>query len=169
MKPQARREGLVLRELPDELLVYDTTQHRAHCLNRTAADVFRHADGTRTVSDLGRLVVPAADPAEGEEAVRLAVERLGGAGLLEGGLPVSSRREFVRRVGIGAAILLPAVVSILAPTPAEAAVSNCVDGPDCSIAANAGLPCSCTGDCSVDPANYICNGGTLVCDNPDCP
>ena len=51
MKPQSRRSGLLIRELPDELLVYDQEQHRAHCLNRTAALVFRHADGTRTLAD----------------------------------------------------------------------------------------------------------------------
>jgi hypothetical protein len=75
MKPQARRNGLVVRELPDELLVYDTTQHRAHCLNRTAAVVFRHADGTRTISDLAPLVGGDAGPAEGEAAVQMALER----------------------------------------------------------------------------------------------
>ena len=54
MKPQSRRSGLLIRELPDELLVYDQEQHRAHCLNRTAALVFRHADGTRTAAELAR-------------------------------------------------------------------------------------------------------------------
>ena len=42
MKPRARTEGLVVTELPDELLVYDLERHRAHCLNPTAALVFKH-------------------------------------------------------------------------------------------------------------------------------
>jgi hypothetical protein len=136
------------------------TQHRAHCLNRTAADVFRHADGTRTVSDLGRLVAPDADRAAGEEAVRMAVERLGEAGLLESRPPAPSRREFVRRVGLGAAILLPAVVSILAPTPAEAIVSGCrdTDADPSACVGHDGDPCTCTtGFC--DPPG-TCAGGT---------
>ena len=54
MKPAARRTGLVVRDLPDELLVYDLDRHQAHCLNRTAASVFRDADGTRSLDDLGR-------------------------------------------------------------------------------------------------------------------
>lgn len=141
MKPQARRDGLLVRELAEERLVYDKRQHRAHCLNRTAADVFRHADGTRTVSDLARLVAPGADPAAAEAAVHMALGRLDEAGLLEGGPPFPSRREFVRRVGLGAAILMPAVVSIIAPTPAEAAVSACIQQSQCST--NVGKPCYC--------------------------
>lgn len=159
MKPQARRDGLVLRELEGELLVYDTTQHRAHCLNRTAADVFRHADGTRTVSDLGRFVAPDADPAAGEAAVQMALEHLDEAGLLESGPPAPARREFVRRVGLGAAILLPAVVSILVPTPAEALVSECIQQSQCL--ANPGQPCYC----NVTPCDAAssCDGSTGVC------
>ena len=42
MKPRARTEGLVVTELPDELLVYDLERHRAYCLNPTAALVFKH-------------------------------------------------------------------------------------------------------------------------------
>ncbi len=29
----SRRDELVVRELPDEVLVYDLRQHKAHCLN----------------------------------------------------------------------------------------------------------------------------------------
>jgi hypothetical protein len=92
MKPLTRRDGLLLRELPDELLVYDTKQHRAHCLNRTAATVFCRADGTRTVADLGRLLDPDAPRPAGEAAVLMALERLDEAGLLEGGPPAAGRR-----------------------------------------------------------------------------
>jgi len=165
MKPQARRDGLVLRELPDELLVYDTSQHRAHCLNRTAADVFRRADGTRTLADLALLVAPQADPAAGKAAVQMAVDRLGEAGLLVAGPAVLSRRAIVRRVGLGAAILLPAVASIVAPTPAEAAVTGCID-----VQANpggcvgkAGQNCTCdtAAGCTTDVClpNGSCSGG----------
>jgi len=161
MKPQARRDGLVVRELPDELLVYDTRCHRAHCLNRSAALVFRHADGTRTISDLAPLLGP--DAAEGEAAVVMALERLQEGGLLESGPPAPSRREFVRRVGLGAAILLPAVVSILAPTPAEAVVSSCIDvqaNPG-GCAGQFGTPCTCTTGMSCDDScdGTNCSGG----------
>jgi hypothetical protein len=137
MRPVARRSGLLIRELPGEVLVYDTESHRAHCLNRVAGEVFRHADGTRTVADLTAIL---GEDVAGEAVVLGALASLAEAGLLAeaasnetGGL---TRREVVRRVGIGAALLLPAVVSVLAPTPAEAAVT-CV--------------CNCTGQPSNTP------------------
>ena len=151
MKPVARRDGLLTRELKDELLVYARDEHRAHCLNRTAATVFRNADGTRTVADLALLLAPQGNPAAGEAVVGEALARLAEAGLLEDGPDAAgwSRREAVRRFGIGAAILLPAIVSVVAPTPAEAAVT-CVT--DCSTAPD-GTPCTCSG---ADPCTATC-------------
>jgi hypothetical protein len=159
MKPQTRRSGLLIRELPDELLVYDREQHRAHCLNRTAAFVFRHADGTRTPDAIVRLLDPAAgDPAA--QAVALALEQLAAAGLLEAAPQAASetvpegisRRDVARRVGVAAAILLPAVMSVLAPTPAEAA-ATCVT--DCLTPLQpADTPCTTT----VPPCIQACDG-----------
>jgi hypothetical protein len=154
MKPVARREGILVRELPGELLVYERGAHRAHCLNRTAATVFENADGTRTLADLARLVAPQGDPAESEEVVKETLDRLAEAGLLDSGAAAGgcSRREWVRRVGIGAAILLPAVASIVVPTPAEAAatcVCNCTSKTD-------GTPCSSVG---ADPCTASCTSG----------
>jgi hypothetical protein len=159
MRPVARRAGLLIRELPDELLVYDTKQHRAHCLNRTAATVFRNADGTRTVADLALLLAPEGDRAAGESVLAEALARLAEAGLLEGepAAPRWSRREVVRRVGIGAAVLLPVVASVVAPTPAEAA-ATCVC--DCLGKAD-GTPCSTAGanPCLASCVSGSCNDG----------
>lgn len=155
MKPAARREGLLLRELPDELVVYDTAENRAHCLNRTAAAVFRLADGTRDVDDLARLVAPGTVAAEGRAVVRLALDRLGEAGLVVAA-PVStppSRRELLRRAALGTAILLPAVASMVAPTPAEAA-ATCTDS---CVGKADGTPCSCFG---ADPCTSTCLANT---------
>ncbi len=162
MKPQSRRSGLLIRELPDELLVYDQEQHRAHCLNQTAALVFRQADGTRTIADLAQL--PGAD----DQVVRLALEQLAAAGLLEGAFDTDAappagmtRRDVARRVGLAAAILLPAVASIVAPTPAEAAatcVNNCAGK-------TPGTPCSsfgitpCTETCLTSSGGSCTDGG----------
>ena len=155
MKPVARRDGLLTRELKDELLVYARDEHRAHCLNQTAATVFKNADGTRTVADLARLLAPQGDRAESEAVVAEALARLAEAGLLEGGeTPAGwSRREVVRRVGIGAAVLLPAVASIVVPTPAEAA-ATCVTS--CTGKAD-GTPCTCFG---ADPCTATCVSNT---------
>ncbi len=156
MKPVARREGVLIRELPGELLVYERSGHRAHCLNRTAGAVFKNADGTRTVADLARLLAPHGDPAGSEAVVGEALARLDEAGLLEVGGPAGgwSRREWVRQVGIGVAVLLPAVASIVVPAPAEAAatcVTSCTGKPN-------GTPCTCFG---ADPCTASCD--TSLC------
>ena len=54
MKPDKRTNGLVVTELQDEVLVYDLERHRAHCLNPTAAFVFRRCDGRTSVRELAR-------------------------------------------------------------------------------------------------------------------
>jgi hypothetical protein len=172
MKPKTRRSGLLIRELPDELLVYDQEQHRAHCLNRTAALVFRNADGTRTLLELARLT------GVDEEAVALAVEQLGSASLLEAATPQAApperlngpvegmtRRQIARRMGMAAAILLPAVVTIVAPTPAEAA-ATCVT--DCDGQAN-GTRCDVCGagaNCATTPFTCVSQDCEDTCPDP---
>ena len=39
--PVARKSGLVVQEMPDEVLVYDLNSNKAHCLNQTAASVWK--------------------------------------------------------------------------------------------------------------------------------
>ena len=140
MKPRARTDRLVVRDLPGEIVVYDLGSHRAHCLNRTAAFVFRHADGRRTIADLAVALAEDAGAAADETVVHLTLDRLAAAGLLASGQvqepsgPLSpaqaSRREAIRRVGLGAAVLLPIVTSLLVPTPAEAA-PTCIPAASC--------------------------------------
>ena len=43
--PHARTDNLVIRELDDETLVYDMERDEAHCLNQTAALVWKQCDG----------------------------------------------------------------------------------------------------------------------------
>ena len=167
MKPRARTQGLVVTELPDELLVYDLECHKAHCLNPTAALVFKHCDGRRSVAQIARILRRELDVPADERLVWLSLVRLERARLLEereaapAAAPRSSRRELLRRVGLVAATL-PVVATILAPTPAEAAVSGCVLGPACAGAD--GTPCDC-----IDAS--FCNGsciGVGLCDAPGC-
>jgi hypothetical protein len=154
MKPAARRTGLVVRELPGELVVYDLERHQAHCLNRTAAAVFQGADGNRGLDELGALLGEGFERADREAAVRLALDQLASAGLLDPGLQPPSRRSVLRRAGLGAALLLPAVVSMVAPTPAEAA-ATCIE--DCS-GQLFGTPCNCPSSGTPPPCDSICDG-----------
>ncbi len=166
MKPVARKSGLVVRDLADEVVVYDTERHEAHCLNRTAAVVFRHADGHRDVSDLAALL--SADGAPGAEGfVEMALGQLGEARLLESAPPSISkpglaRRDAMRRVGLGAAVLLPLVTSVLAPSPAEAA-ATCQTPPSPCAGQSNGTPCTC----STPPCLSSCLSGICL-DPPTC-
>ena len=157
MKPRARSDGLVVRHLPGELIVYDLERHAAHCLNETAATVFRHADGQRDRADLARLFDTSRESAE--SVVDVALEQLSTAHLLEGD-PIASaesgvsRRGVLRQAAIGAAVLIPLVTSVMAPAPAEAAatcVNSCAGQPDTT-------PCSCFGApvCTSTCLNDVC-------------
>ena len=139
MRPKARMDQLLLEALDEEVLVYDTQRHRAHSLNPTAAFVLSHCDGKRSVPELTRLLEEAFQEPASQEIVRLALERLGRARLLEEeeeeegdqeedarAAPLSgvsrgeSRRKALRRMAkIGVA--LPVVMTIVTPTPAQAA------------------------------------------------
>ena len=52
--PEARKEGLVVQHLSDEVLVYDQQRHKAHCLNETAALVWMRCDGKTTVVSMAQ-------------------------------------------------------------------------------------------------------------------
>lgn len=152
--PRARAIDLVTREMPDEVLVYDLKRHKAHCLNQTAALVWKHCDGRRTVADIARLIQQDISTPVDEGTVWLAVERLGKAHLLEeriiapSGSPRLSRRDAIRRLGLGGAIALPMVISIVAPTAVSA--QTCVVNGQ-------------TGSCTSSTVNNCCSG---CCDSP---
>src|SRR5215510_129721 len=83
MTPKARQEGLLVQEVGDELAVYDRESHRAHRLNQTAAVVWRHCDGQRSVDDLTAVLQKDLSPMADHELVLLALDRLSAAHLLE--------------------------------------------------------------------------------------
>lgn len=159
MKPRRRTQGLVVKELPEEVLVYDLERHRAHCLNPTAALVFKHCDGDTTVSEIaGVLRTRLRVPADGKW-VHLALDHLEKAHLLEecgdASWAPSSRRELIRRLGLTGAALLPLVSSVVAPTPVEAA-ATCVDS--CFLVADF-TPCG-TPSCICVCDGGVCTGGS---------
>ena|SRR2546423_5601860 len=149
--PRARSEGLLVQELSQELLVYDTERHKAHCLNTTAAFIWKHCDGRRSVHEIAQHLEKTLGTSIDEDVVWCALSQLEKDHLLEkkiewpAGTERISRRELVRRLGIGAAIAIPLVTSIVAPSVAYAG-SLCNSGAPCSTLADCGAACtSCTG------------------------
>jgi hypothetical protein len=129
--PQARSEQLLSTELPDGLLVYDLDRDHGHFLNRPASLIWEACDGHTTVAQLAQRLAARGLP-DDEEVVHLALQRLSKAHLLHTPLPRSpgvTRRRMVRKLGLaGLAALLPAVISLTAPTPAMAASGGGVGG-----------------------------------------
>jgi len=148
--PKARKERLVVKELAKETLVYDEDNHKAHCLNPTAAIVWKFCDGRTSVPMMTRRLEKELSAAIPEQMVWLAIRRLEESRLLEAPvanpdwIPQTSRRELVRRLGI-AAVALPIITSIQAPAAAQAATCVPLNG-TCTGAGQgnccAGLLCS---------------------------
>jgi hypothetical protein len=133
----------VVRELADEVLVYDLTRHKAHSLNGMAAAVWRYCDGQTTVSSMiQRLQQDLATPVD-RDLVWSAVAQLGKARLLAGEVRHAgneaglSRRELLRLLGAAAASV-PLVTTIAAPARAQA-VSCLAQFAPCSP--SSGPPC----------------------------
>jgi hypothetical protein len=135
--PRLRADGLVIHELPDEVLVYDKVRDRAHCLNRTAALVWRACDGQLAPGQIARELTTQLAVAVPESVVLLALAQLKEIHLLEqpetlpGSFAGLSRRQMTRCLGLTAAVALPVITSIVVPTPAQAA--TCIaPGQPCS-------------------------------------
>jgi hypothetical protein len=123
MFPAARSDQLLIKEVGDELVVYDQTNHSAHRLNQPAARVWRLCDGRQSIDDLARRLGEESQHPVDRRYVEIAVDELCQAGLLSdhaAGTETLPRRAAVRRLGRLAGIaLLPLVTSIVAPTPAD--------------------------------------------------
>jgi Coenzyme PQQ synthesis protein D (PqqD) len=128
--PRMRAQGLIIDELPDEVLVYDLDRHEAHCLNRTAALVWQQCDGKTSPKEIAHRLQLELDQPCNEDLVWLALRQLGKNHLLETPLVLPnqlagmSRREMVRALGIAAAVSVPLITSIVSPTAVQA--STCV-------------------------------------------
>lgn len=160
--PKARKDKLIIKELPDETLVYDLESDKAHCLNNTSGLVWKNCDGTNTIGQLARLIEGEVGGKVSNDVVWLALDQLEEFKLLIE--PVSkpptfggmSRRELVRILGAAAAAAIPLITSIAVPTPAQAASCGApIDRDnDCPCTSSA----QCTSGCCRDVG-----GGVLQC------
>jgi hypothetical protein len=128
--------------MPEEVLVYDLDTNKAHCLNQTAAFVWKSCDGRNSVADITKLVGNDSGTAIPEDLVWLAIDQLSEKNLLANNLKAdfngSTRREVIKKIGLAAVIALPLVASLTAPTSVLAsnsctcaAVADCVGKPPC--------------------------------------
>jgi hypothetical protein len=152
LTPRARKDGLVVRELSGELLVYDRDRNKAHCLNETAALIWNHCDGQTTVPGMLDLLQDHSAAPVDEQVIWYALDQFAKDHLLEervkrpADIGRLSRRQLIQRIGLAASI--PLVVSIIAPTVFAAA--SCTQ------------PCSLPINCTI-PGCPNCPGGGPTC------
>src|SRR5262249_55197460 len=123
-KPLKREAGLLVTELQDELLLYDLDRDRAHCLNQTAAMIWRHCDGERTVRGITARLRRDLGNAIDDDVIQSALSQLSKRHLLQQPIQsrkLLSRRDVIKKAGLAAAVALPLITSIVAPTAVGAA------------------------------------------------
>jgi hypothetical protein len=164
-RPRQRRDGLVVQELPEETLIYDLERHQAHCLEAVAAAVWEACDGHRTVEQIAAQAAKRIGRWVPEEAVWLALRRLGRARLIEAPVaaPVggrfTSRRDWLKKAALFGGL---SVMSITAPTAAQAA--TCTTLTTCQGLQNrfcTGAPCCTTGPNPAPPGTSCKKVGNL--------
>ena len=148
--PRARQASLIIKEVDDETLVYDVEADKAHCLNTTAAQVWKSCDGKTSVQEIATQMSSTDGAPVDESLVWLALDQLEKFKLLDEApakpamLAGLTRRQMVARLGIAAAAL-PAIVSIVTPHAYTQASLRppgtcCVNPQDCQ-----------SGTCQQDP------------------
>lgn len=151
--PVARKNGIVVQEMPDEVLVYDLESNKAHCLNQTAAFVWRSCDGKTSVADIAGLYASQAGGKVPEDLIWLAIDQLNETNLLEhevkSGFAGQSRREVIKKIGLASMVAIPVIASLVAPQSAMAATS-------CTCPA--GVPVQCTAQVGCGRTCVIATG-----------
>ncbi len=147
--PMARQSGLVVQDMPDEVLVYDLDGNKAHCLNQSAALVWKSCDGNNSITDIMRQFESNGGGKVTEDFVWLAIDQLGEIGLLENNVTPrfagQSRRQVLKTIGLASMVALPVIASLVAPSNALGSV-NCA----CTSAAICATLTSC-------PSTTFCN------------
>lgn len=172
-KPVARKEGLVIQEMPDEVLVYDLETNKAHCLNSTAAAIWKSCDGQNSVNDISKYMEKTMGGVVGEDMIWLAIDQLSEKNLLSTEITPKfngqTRREVIKKVGLAAVVALPIVTSLVAPTAASAG-STCPTGTGCTC--TLGMTCMTAGGCACNSGTGTnncpsqCTGGCSACTVP---
>jgi Coenzyme PQQ synthesis protein D (PqqD) len=148
ISPKARCEELVVQEFADEILVYDLKANRVHCLNQTAAFVWKYCDGKNSVADIAGLLKVE------DDFVRLAIALLDEKKLLDKKTPnrfnLPNRRELIKKIGFASAVVLLVVASLAVPANPAIGNANCA----CLSPSNCATQIGC-------PSLVNCNGSGI--------
>jgi Coenzyme PQQ synthesis protein D (PqqD) len=113
-------------DLGGETILYDKNTCRTYSLNATSMLIWQHCDGQTNLEQLEQYVTRQGQSEGADAIVQLALDRLVRVGLVVGPARAPAtdritRRHALKRAAlIGAGMALPAVIAVLAPTPAQA-------------------------------------------------
>jgi hypothetical protein len=163
--PFLRTENLVVKELPDELLIYDLEKNKAFCFNETARLIMEECDGTKTIDEAIESLNRKLKSNLSEEIVWMTIEQLKKADFIEKDyqIPIQTTKVTRRKILQTAATLgiaLPIVTSLVAPTAANAQ-SGCVGTNGSCISTQNGSNCCQSLVCintESGPTSFTCVG-----------
>ena len=153
--PISRSNGLVVHEMPGEVLVYDLDSNKAHCLNEAAAFVWKYCDGTHSIAEIMLEFESNGNGKVTEDFVWLALDQLAENDLLQDKriprFQGRSRRQVLKSLGLAPMVALPVIASLVAPQSVLGLVScgGCISPSWC----NRMTQCPSTTNCN---ANGIC-------------
>lgn len=159
--PMSRQDDIVIQELLGEVLIYDLKIDKAFCLNETSARIWKLCDGTKSVSEIAKLMCDKTDSSITEDLVWLALDQLKKENLLSNSTEIHSkfkgvsRREVIKKIGLASMIALPVISSLAAPTAAAAQSVTCIPiGGVC----DGTIPCCDSGICVLGSSTFVCIG-----------
>jgi hypothetical protein len=161
------RQGVLSHRLDDQLVVYDVTADRIHLLDGTTATVYESLQ-----QGAGRNAIESKLDAQqtvgaGAELLALALDELAKARLIDGdsreSTPVmESRRQMLQKLaGVGAALLIPAIVTLAPNNLYSQAATGFVNGTACT--SNSQCASNCCATNSAGPCkNKTCSPVTCA-------
>lgn len=154
--PLSRRQDLLTRDLENEVLIYDLKINKAFSLNQTSSLVWLACDGKKNISQITESVSAKLNTPATEDLIWFTIDELKKLDLIENGeqLPSAfngiSRREVIKKVGMGTMIALPVIASLTAPKAINASSILVGEGEACSyITAPGGVTDNCRQDTGV--------------------
>ena len=133
--PRGRSKDILVQRLKNETLIYSLKTSKALCLNETATFVFEKCDGKTSVCDIADSLTRKTNKPVSENFIWMAINQLCQDGLLENcgelksPLDGMSRREVIKRIGLGSAVSFPIISSVVAPSALLAQSMNCTVAP----------------------------------------
>lgn len=128
MKIKAKSDGLLIRTVGEETVIYDRANDNFLRLNATASIAWQHCKEEKTLQELAICIAKELNMPVDEAVAEVAVQELLREGLLADFdetyqmSPGVTRRAGMRHFvsGTAASLILPLVVSMVAPNPAAA-------------------------------------------------